>query len=77
MISKILLSMVIFASVFYSIGCCWSSCRWVDGATYQVTYEDGTTQDIVAEGTSGNACIDYDCSRGEPTNVQIQINSQA
>lgn len=76
MISKILLSMVISTSIFYSIGCCWSSCRWVDGMTYRVTYEDGTTQDIVAEGTTADACIHYNCDKGEPKDVQPMINPQ-
>lgn len=77
MISKILLSTVIFTSVFYSIGCCGVSCSWVGGATYDVTFPDGTTQRIVAtEQNNGDGCLNYDCELGDPKRVQIVLNPQ-
>ncbi len=77
MISKILLATAIFTAVFYSIGCCGVSCRWAGGATYEVTFSDGTTQTIKAiEQNNGDGCLNYDCELGDPKTVRLVENPQ-
>lgn len=73
MISKILLSFVIFASVFYSIGCCMNDCRFPPGAVYKITYEDGSSEQ---REINSDGCVGHDCDKGDPTGYQIVVNLQ-
>lgn len=75
--SKILLSMVILTSVVYSIGCCWNDCRFIGGATYELTYPDGSKERVESTTeTDGSGCISHDCDKGDPTKFQLVVNPQ-
>jgi hypothetical protein len=73
MISKFIISIFIFLSVFYTIGCCTNACSFPPGATADITYEDGSIDRVVVD---ANGCVSPDCDKSSNIDVRLVTNPQ-
>ena len=78
MINKFILTVVIFMSVLYSIGCCGVAGPYNCGSTVRVTFTDGSYQDIVASGDDpgGRCYVTFTCDKELESAVTLEMPTE-